>query len=46
MIGQQTPPITSPLVAKKIAGGIRKYAGCSKDIKSTVVGYNQDEDFQ
>ena len=40
------PPITSPLVVKKIAGGIRKCAGCSKDIKSTVVGFSQDEDFQ
>lgn len=40
------PPITSPLVVKKIAGGIRKCAGRSKQIKGTVVGYNQDEDFQ
>lgn len=32
------PPITSPLVVKKIAGGIRKCAGRSKEIKGTVVG--------
>ena len=40
------PPITSPLIVKKIAGGIRKSAGRSKEIKGTVVGYNQDEDSQ
>ena len=40
------PPLTSFLVVKKIAGGIRKCAGCSTEIKNTVVGYNQDEDFQ
>ena len=40
------PPITSHLVVKRIAGGIRKCAGCSKDIKSVVIGFNQDEDSQ
>ena len=40
------PPITSNLVVKRIAGGIRKCAGCSKDIKSVVIGFNQDEDSQ
>ena len=40
------PPVTSPLVVKRIAGGIRKCAGCSKDIKSIVIGFNQNEDSQ
>ena len=40
------PPITAPLVLKKIGGGIRKCAGCSKDIKSVVVGFSQDEDLK
>jgi len=35
MIGQQIPLLLLPLCA-----------GCSKDIKSAVVGYNQNEDFQ
>ena len=38
------PPITSPLVVKRIAGGIRKCAGCSKEIKSVVIGFNHDDD--
>ena len=38
------PPITAPLVVKKIAGGIRKCAGCKREIKSPVVGFNSDED--
>ena len=42
----EDPPITSPLVVKRIAGGIRKCAGCSKEIKSVVIGFNQDEDSQ
>ena len=40
------PPITSPLVVKRIAGGIRKCAGCSKEIESVVIRFNQDEDSQ
>ena len=42
----EDPPITSTLVVKRIAGGIRKCAGCSKEIKSIVIGFNQDEDSQ
>ena len=42
----EDPPITSTLVVKRITGGIRKCAGCSKEIKSIVIGFNQDEDFQ
>ena len=42
----EDPPITSPLVVKTIAGGIRKCAGCSKGIKNVVIGFNQDEDSQ
>ena len=40
----EDPPVTAPLVVKKIGGGIRNCAGCTKDIKSVVVGYNQAED--
>ncbi|CAH3174646.1 unnamed protein product, partial [Porites lobata] len=42
----EDPPITSTLVVKRIAGGIRKCAGCSKEINSIVIGFNQDEDSQ
>ena len=40
----EDPPVTAPLVVKKITGGIRKCAGCTKEIKSVFVGYNQEED--
>ena len=46
VIHRNDRPLTSFLVVTKIAGGIRKCAGCSKEIKSIVVGDNQDEDFQ
>ena len=42
----EDPSINSLLVVKRIAGGIRKCAGCSKEIKSVVIGFNQDEDSQ
>lgn len=38
------PPPSGPLVLKKIAGNIRKCAGCSKAIKSHVVGYQSEDD--
>lgn len=38
------PPITAPLVVKKIAGGIRKCVACKKDIKSAVIGFNHEQD--
>lgn len=40
------PPITPPLVVKKIPHWIQKCTGCSKDITSVITGYNHDEDSQ
>ncbi|KAJ7386124.1 hypothetical protein OS493_012468 [Desmophyllum pertusum] len=35
----EDPPVTAPLVVKKITGGIRKCAGCTKEINiSTTQG--------
>ena len=38
------PPPSGPLVVKKIAGNIRKCAGCSKAIKSNAVGFESPDD--
>ena len=38
------PPPSGPLVVKRIAGNIRKCAGCSKAIKSSVVGFESPDD--
>ena len=38
------PPPSGPLVVKRIAGNIRNCAGCSKAIKSSVVGFESPDD--
>lgn len=42
----EDPPVTAPFVLKKIRGGIRKCAGCSKAIMNDVIGYNHAFDSQ
>ena len=37
---QEDPPVNVLLVLKKIKGGIRKCASCSKGITNAVIGYN------
>lgn len=38
------PPPSAPLVLKKIAGNIKKCAGCFKALTSNVVGYQSPDD--
>ena len=38
------PPPSGPLVLKKIAGNIKKCAGCWKAVKSNVVGFQSPDD--
>ena len=38
------PPPSGPLVLRKIAGNIKKCAGCLKAIKSNVVGFQSPDD--
>ena len=38
------PATSSPLVVKRIAGGIRKCSGCGKNILKTLPGFESEED--
>ena len=38
------PSTSSPLVVKRIAGGIRKCSGCGKHISKTLPGFESEED--
>lgn len=40
------PIPSAPLVLKRIAGGVRKCAGCRGDISSAVGGFNSEDDKQ